>query len=741
MTRLKSNMVRTDEEILKQVRYQSLASAKGKRELEQAKQSIDDLFKQIVEIKDKAEKSERMVEEVCRDIKSLDYAKKNLTVSITTLKRLNMLVTGVSQLRTMAGKRRYKEVGSLLQAVTSLSACFDDFQHIPKIAESKKQFHELEEECSNLVYSEFEGLDHHAPTPAYFSDLCVVIEALGRTQRLHFMSWFVKDRLLDYEQTFKEGEEISRLENIKSRFQWLQRELSFYFEHFESTFPASWEMPQLLCEEFCLVSKEKLGKILEDMKINNNLSVRSLIDTMKATIFFEKELNKKFAGGKSSNMNEAMLSASNINTPKQDQEQLMAEQNAKLNPFSPEALKLKWKKFQEEKSQGQNASAGGGDMVPLAPCTRFNRIISDAFEPYLDIYVDFEAKEMETMMNRFNKQDSFEDRNMVFESSQVMFDQFKEVMDTCTSLSRGYAFLKISHLFREQLKIYSDFILGKLPRSLDGPVKLKEGDEKIICFVINTAEYCTSNVEALSETIKQHLDQEYLGKFVEFASEQDRFQTVVARGMLSLVKALETKIVLTAFAKMQKQNWTELDHVVVESGYVALIDQQIRETVVIYHKFLSKSRFNFFCDNFSNSFIPKYKESILQLKSVDDVGAEQLLLDVAHVKSILDGMPKQGNVDRVPSRYKRIVQKEISKLERLLKVMLTPKDGLVVMSTYLEMMGAKANTAELSKVLDLKGILKKEQTAILDAFLIDKHRYEQEKKMKEKSTKEKAGGE
>lgn len=40
-------------------------------------------------------------------------------------------------------------------------------------------------------YSEFEALNH-SPTPAYFSDLCVVIEALGRTARLQFMSWFVR---------------------------------------------------------------------------------------------------------------------------------------------------------------------------------------------------------------------------------------------------------------------------------------------------------------------------------------------------------------------------------------------------------------------------------------------------------------------------------------------------------------------------------------------------------------------
>lgn len=72
----------------------------------------------------------------------------------------------------------------------------------------------------------------------------------------------LSDRLLDYDQQFKDGDEASKLDNIKARFQWLRRELQFYAEHFQTTFPASWEMPQLLCEEFCLVTNQKLATIL-----------------------------------------------------------------------------------------------------------------------------------------------------------------------------------------------------------------------------------------------------------------------------------------------------------------------------------------------------------------------------------------------------------------------------------------------------------------------------------------------
>ena len=40
-----------------------------------------------------------MVQEICADIKKLDYAKSHLQISITALKRLQMLTTAVAQLK------------------------------------------------------------------------------------------------------------------------------------------------------------------------------------------------------------------------------------------------------------------------------------------------------------------------------------------------------------------------------------------------------------------------------------------------------------------------------------------------------------------------------------------------------------------------------------------------------------------------------------------------------------------
>ena len=88
-----------DKEIRTLVRGQTTSSQDGKVALEDAQKAMRQLFVHIKDIKTKAEQSEETVKEITRDIKQLDFAKKNLTQSITALNHLHMLVDGVETLK------------------------------------------------------------------------------------------------------------------------------------------------------------------------------------------------------------------------------------------------------------------------------------------------------------------------------------------------------------------------------------------------------------------------------------------------------------------------------------------------------------------------------------------------------------------------------------------------------------------------------------------------------------------
>ncbi|KAK1550048.1 hypothetical protein Q3G72_012881 [Acer saccharum] len=95
--------------------------------------AIQELMYKIREIKTKAEQSETMIQEICCDIKKLDFAKKHITTTITALHCLTVLVSAVEQLQVMASKRQYKEAAAQLEAANQLCNHFEAYRDIPKM--------------------------------------------------------------------------------------------------------------------------------------------------------------------------------------------------------------------------------------------------------------------------------------------------------------------------------------------------------------------------------------------------------------------------------------------------------------------------------------------------------------------------------------------------------------------------------------------------------------------------------
>lgn len=76
-----------------------------------------------------AASSESMVKTGCIEIRKLDTAKKNLTFSITALKRLIMLLEGIEQFSFACMDKRYKEAAHLIDATDELLLYFKDYTH------------------------------------------------------------------------------------------------------------------------------------------------------------------------------------------------------------------------------------------------------------------------------------------------------------------------------------------------------------------------------------------------------------------------------------------------------------------------------------------------------------------------------------------------------------------------------------------------------------------------------------
>jgi hypothetical protein len=79
------------------------------------------VIQEIEIIKEKAETSESLVYEMCKDIKSLDIAKNNLTFSINSIKKYMMLLTAKDKLKEFCSQKNYSSIADMLSAFEELS--------------------------------------------------------------------------------------------------------------------------------------------------------------------------------------------------------------------------------------------------------------------------------------------------------------------------------------------------------------------------------------------------------------------------------------------------------------------------------------------------------------------------------------------------------------------------------------------------------------------------------------------
>lgn len=218
--KIKYKIKHLDDEIGLVVRGQSNVAEEGKQALELAQQTILQLFAQIKDIKEKADRSETMVKEITRDIKQLDHAKRNLTTSITTLNHLHMLVGGVDSIEALTKKRQYSEIANLLEGVSNVLDQFSNYNNIPQICQLAERVSSIKSELALQIKGDFEEA-FQGPNSKYgqmnqslLAEACFVVNVLDPKVKKEILGWFVRHQLAEYLVLFGEDQEVIRLFSI-----------------------------------------------------------------------------------------------------------------------------------------------------------------------------------------------------------------------------------------------------------------------------------------------------------------------------------------------------------------------------------------------------------------------------------------------------------------------------------------------------------------------------------------------
>ncbi|WVZ67748.1 hypothetical protein U9M48_016788 [Paspalum notatum var. saurae] len=734
MQKIQSEIRRVDASILAAVRQQSNSGTKAKEELAAATNAVQELMHKIHEIKTKAEQSETMVQEICRDIKKLDCAKRHITTTITALHRLTMLVSAVEQLQVMASKRQYKEAAAQLEAVNQLCSHFEAYRDVPKITELREKFKNIKKILKSHVFSDFSSLGTGKETEdsmllQQLSDACLVVDALEPSVREELVKNFCSKELTSYRQIF-EGAELAKLDKTERRYAWIKRRLRSNEDTWK-IFPPSWHVDYLLCIQFCKITRTQLVDILNNLK--DKPDVATLLLAFQRTLEFEEELAEKFSGGTKNAKNKESAS---------DDE----DEGGKQNKIVSDIRKKYEKKLAAPSDEVEQDKDKQKDLSVPGAGFNFHGIISSCFEPYMTVYIELEEKSLVDQLEKLVQEERWEieegSQTNILSSSMQVFLVIRKSLKRCSALTKNQTLFSLFQVFQRILKAYASKLYARLPKGgtgivaaatgTDGQIRISDRDERMICYIVNTAEYCHQTSGELAENVAKMINPQFADK-VDMSEVQDEFSAVITKALMTLVHGLETKFDAEMVA-MTRVPWATLESVgdqsenashvskslminVKDMGvchrYVNGISSILSSSIPVLGSLLSPTYFQYFLDKLAASLGPRFYLNIYKCKHISETGAQQMLLDTQAVKTILLDIPALGKQSTGAASYSKFVSREMSKAEALLKVILSPVDS--VANTYRALL-PEGTPLEFQRILDLKGLKKADQQAILEDF-------------------------
>lgn len=555
--------------------------------MQSAQAELAGLFKKIETVRSRAIQTEQNITSMTADIKRLDGTKRNLTLSMTALKRLQMLTTAYDQLRGLAKTRQYREAAGLLAAVLQLMRHFNSYRSIEQIATLSRGVSDLQRELLEQVCEDFElafAKDEVSNRRVTLIDACGVMDALGDTARARLTSWYVNTELREYRQVFKGNDEAGSLDNIDRRYAWFKRVVKRYEDEHAPIFPPHWRVGEMLAVAFCDGTRDDFKGILERSmrRVDGaRIDVNLLLSCLQETMDFEQSLERMFADKPRASI-DTLNSVSSV----------------------------------DDRTQ------------------TFNGSVSVAFEPYLSLWVESQDKTLAFMIPKYKAQplippDEEFSPQAVIASSIELFHFYKVTLSQCAKLSTGERLLDLTRTFSKYLDEYAQqVLLAILQRS--GPAAASLQD---IVLVINTADFWHTNTGQLEDSVKKRIDPEFANK-VDLSSQADAFLGVASAAVMALVNRVESDCE-GAWREMKNTNWSKMESVGDQSSYVGELLRHVNATVEEILTIVVKQQYaRAFADNLVEHLANTYIANIVQCRPVSEVGAEQVSQLSGHTSSV-----------------------------------------------------------------------------------------------------------
>ena len=668
-----------------------------KNYMQELNNDVGKIIQLISSIKENTDTNETTVKLICNDIKNLDNARNNITITISSLTKLIMLITGIEKLESFVKDNQYKEAANAIAASNDIMEYFKEYRHVTQVNSLYQKKDALCNSLLNTICEELKsdiGLLPNNSDRLY--DACLAINAMGDKAIAEVKTWFTQYKLAPYESLFDpKAEKPIEFNETEKRFEWIKRALKEYDKLYDEVFPPSWGFKSQLCQEFCRITKLQLNEILMmNVEGIKNIEVEVLVKVLNSTISFEKSLN------------EYLISIYPLT------EEQKKNNNNFLDINVIEEIQSKYMDIKKER----NPNRKDPNSTPHYRLFRVTGVISESFEPYMNSYVTNEEKKIKEIIINLVQNDRIEGK--LYVSSLYLFNNIKQAMSRCLTFSKSKTFFDLCIKFKEIFLFYIEKILNQkfnlnfFSNEINKNKNLKQNDFTPICYLINTCDYCITTIGALTSSVQEKIEEKYqnnisyddiVGKFREIYkkcfdllstdlknSVESQLQTGIVRKNWVLVNGSppDTNAFVIGISKILNDEFNLIKSILQEEflcHYLNVVPKIISESLIIY---------------------------LYKIKKIDEAGAQEIYTNIGELKNIILNLyyvvvkPVPGQNKENDSRYNclnMILKKEMSRVENRLKTL-----GSIVAefgNAYKNFVEDKSRE-DFDKLLQLRGIRK-----------------------------------
>ncbi|KAG7194716.1 Vacuolar protein sorting-associated protein 53 [Scheffersomyces spartinae] len=673
-----------------------------------------DIHQEVVELatllrdtKNESQVIQTSISNMTLSIQQLDQTKKNLVLSMTVLKRLQMLIKTHEELQQVIASHNYKEIYQLFGAAKELLTYFKPYKSIDEINQMNMSVIKTQLKLIDDIFVDFDmtintnkSRSTQSPDQGELSQSgddnrsnlsygCLILEVIDVRLKDKLLSWFYDSQLLEVKAIFNSQDEAGSLENLNRRYIFfLNNVLRKVQSQYSKYFPEEWNVDFELTRIFCDLTRSSVEELLRRNPSSSSRpssaptmatekSTDTLLDGLLSTIDFEKTLNERFPD-----------SGNDFSS-------------AILKVFEP-YLKRFWIREQDKLLSGKLNEFMASPLLPP----------------------EFEGNDLEQFIGvlKINNVPN------ISNSSIELFKIFTKSLGQILKLSNGEILIDLSLLFKKYLMDYHDRFLIPV---IEGANTNSSGIEpiKYLTLLINTSDYIINNIDDLEDRLSSVIRTELKAK-ISFESVKDAYYQVIQSSQNSLLGKFNSDLQF-AWRLFGNTNWSNevSDVSPYMNDFIKTTTNNIRVTLPMI---IRDGYVRNLCDRVVDLAVYSFQNKLKLIKPMSLATIEQILMDISTLKksSLLFTLYSNPNFDgilstdesdnnskfKINKNYEKYVNNQFNKIEILLKLLMTPSDPCEnIVEAYFELIGDKS-IHNFIKILELKNIKPQEQSSYIETF-------------------------